>query len=90
MDREYSAYDAKARFSEVLRAVMAGDRVVIRYRGKVVAQVVPHSEPPARLVDRLPDLVRRGVVDQATGRGAQLRPVATRAGALGRFLDERD
>ena len=41
MLREYSAYDAKARFSELLRAVMDGERVVISYRGKPVAEMRP-------------------------------------------------
>jgi antitoxin (DNA-binding transcriptional repressor) of toxin-antitoxin stability system len=35
----YSTYEAKARFSEVIRKVRAGQRVVIAYRGAEVAEI---------------------------------------------------
>ena len=37
----YSTYEAKARFSEILRKVRAGRRVTISYRGEEIAEVRP-------------------------------------------------
>ena len=34
----YSTYEAKAKFSEVIRKVRAGQRVVIAYRGEEIAE----------------------------------------------------
>ena len=42
----YSTYEAKARFSEVLRQVRAGTTVTVTYRGEPVAEIRP-IEPPA-------------------------------------------
>ena len=39
--RVYSTYEAKAKLSEILRKVRAGQRVGISYRGELVAEVAP-------------------------------------------------
>ena len=41
MFQEIGAFDAKAKLSELLRAVAAGQRYTITVRGKAVADLVP-------------------------------------------------
>lgn len=90
MPRTYSTYEAKSRFSAVIRQVRAGQRVVIAYRGEPVAEIRPLEPERPRLAGRLARLKEQGVlVPQASGRKA-LRPLGSRPGALKRFLAERD
>jgi prevent-host-death family protein len=90
MSRTYSTYEAKSRFSEVIRQVRAGRRVVIAYRGEPVAEIRPITPSSPRFSDRLARLMEQGVVvPQPAGRLA-LRPLGSRSGALKRFLAERD
>ncbi|MGH9459197.1 MAG: type II toxin-antitoxin system Phd/YefM family antitoxin [Thermoanaerobaculia bacterium] len=89
MKRSYSTYDAKARFSELIRTVRSGKSVRITYHGQPIAEVVPLAPPSGTLADRLADLESRGVIVPAS-RPAGLRPLATRKGALQRFLKDRD
>ena len=56
----YSTYDAKARFSEILRKVRAGERVSITYRGKEVAEIRPVIEEET-VEERLRKLEERGI-----------------------------
>ena len=88
----YSTYEAKARFSEILRQVRAGESVLITYRGKEVAEIRPVKTRES-LEDRLERLERARVlasgVRKAT-RGRTLEPVAERPGALERFLESRE
>jgi prevent-host-death family protein len=37
----YSTYEAKAKFSEVMRKVRAGQRIVIAYHGEEIAEIRP-------------------------------------------------
>ncbi|MCK6527555.1 type II toxin-antitoxin system prevent-host-death family antitoxin [Myxococcota bacterium] len=90
MAREYSTYEAKARFSEIIRAVMGGQRVVIRFRGRPVAEVRPLEAPEIGLADRIGDLERSGVLGPAPRAPGRLAPIARREGALQRFLGERE
>ncbi len=86
----YSAYDAKARFSEVLRQVRDGKTVTVSYRGKPVAEIRAIRDVPATIEARLDDLERQGIV---VGSGEPMKPmeaVGRRSGALTRFLAERD
>ena len=41
MLKVYSTYEAKARFSEILRKVRGGESVYVTYRGKRVAEIRP-------------------------------------------------
>lgn len=86
----YSAYEAKARFSELLRHVREGKTVTVSYRGEPVAEVRPAPQSPATIQDRLDDLERRGVVVRSGRARGQLRAAAHAPGAVGRFLAERD
>lgn len=93
MPREYTAYEAKAKFSELLRAVMAGHPVVIRYRGRPVAEVRPFAPSRSGLADRIQDLERAGLLTRAPGPaagGGKTAPISGHPGALGRFLEERE
>src|SRR5436305_1899712 len=60
MDKTISASDASRRFSELLRAVRAGESYVVTAHGKPIARLVPFSgnedaQSPARaaLLERL-------------------------------------
>ncbi|MXX76348.1 MAG: type II toxin-antitoxin system prevent-host-death family antitoxin [Holophagales bacterium] len=85
----YSTYEAKARFSEVLRQVREGKTVTISYRGEPAAEIRPIPPKKQTLDERLRELERRGVLVPAQDPNAPIRPIAHRPGALKRFLDER-
>ena len=86
----YSIYQAKARFSEVIRRVRSGQTVTVSYRGEPVAEVRPIKTDPETIEERLEALAERGVVVRQVGPRAFLSPLAHRPGALERFLAERD
>ena len=85
----YSTYEAKARFSEVLRHVRQGKTVTISYRGEPAAEIRPIQPKEQTLEERLEDFERRGILVPARDPNAKIRPIAHRPGALKRFLDER-
>ena len=85
----YSTYDAKAKFSELLRQVRRGKTVYISYRGDVVAELRP-IEQDDTVEARLRRLEERGVITRSVVERRSLEPIAHRAGALKRFLEERD
>ena len=85
----YSTYDAKARFSEVIRKVRRGKRVVIEYHGEPVAEILPLAPVPQPLAARVAAMERAGTIAPAPG-GGRYRPVARRPGGLKRFLGERE
>ena len=41
MQKSYSIYETKSKFSEILRAVKSGKRIVVSERGKPIAEIVP-------------------------------------------------
>ena len=91
----YSTYEAKSRFSEIMRRVRAGKRVVISYHGEPVAEITPIAPARRGLAETLADLEREGVIDARRGlpavdRASAWRTVARRPGALKRFLGSRD
>lgn len=90
MNLTYSTYEAKARFSEVIRLVREGRTVHISYHGKPVAEIRPIEGKKKTLEEHLEDLERRGIIVPAKDRNAPLEPIAHRPGALQRFLDERE
>jgi len=91
MKRIYSTYEAKAKFSEIVRLVREeGERVTISYHGRPVAEIRPiEPEQGDAMAVRLRGLEARGVVVRGERKG-QLRPLAHRPGALARFLAERN
>ena len=87
---EYSLYEAKAKFSEIIRRVRGGGSVVVTYRGEPVAEIRPIQSGPVSLDDRLAELQRLGVLQGAESREGSLTVVERREGALRRFLEERE
>jgi prevent-host-death family protein len=51
MDLSVSVADAKARLSEILDRVEAGEEVVITRRGKAVARLRPEQKPAGSRID---------------------------------------
>ena len=89
MEVIYSVYEAKARFSEVIRQVREGRTVTVSYRGEPVAEISPVERQQEPTLDqRLRDLERQGALVRSRAKHA-LRPVERRDGALARFLAER-
>ena len=88
MQNTYSTYEAKARFSELLRQVRQGKTVTISYRGKPVAEIRSIQQKPATVEERLEELEQRGILVRPSRRRS-LKTVEPRAGALNRFLAER-
>jgi len=62
MERLIGIRDAKARLSEVVRAVRHGTTWVVTDRGRPVAKIGPADDAPLSLNDRLADLERRGLI----------------------------
>ena len=80
----------KAKLSEILKKVRAGQRVGISYRGELVAEVAP-VEP--RAGDARPEVeTARSAGSHRAGEetGKPFPRIARRPGALKRFLASRD
>ena len=86
----YSVYEAKARFSEVIRQVREGKTVTVSYRGEPVAEIrsIRRRQTPT-LDERLNDLERNGSLVRSAIPRRTIRPIERRPGALSRFLAER-
>ncbi len=89
MAQIYSAYEAKAKFSEILRKVKAGQRIIISYRGEEVAEICPIIAPQS-LEASLKQLETEGVISPPARQDSELKPIAKRPGALARFLASRE
>lgn len=85
----YSTYEAKARFSEVIRHVREGRTVTVSYRGNPVAEIRPLAEP-VTLEERIEDLRARGILSGPAGPMQDFEGGNYVPGALERFLEERD
>jgi prevent-host-death family protein len=84
----FSTYEAKARFSELLRRVRAGRTVTVTYHGKPVAEIRPLERSGG--TDARTEWMRSCgplSVPERAPRG--FAPVAPRPGALRRFLEDR-
>jgi prevent-host-death family protein len=90
MAETYSAYEAKAKFSEILRKVRAGQRVLIAYRGEEIAEIRPVETNADRLGKSLKRLEDQGLLSRARTPTGPLKPLARKPGALARFLDSRE
>lgn len=88
-DDIFSTYEAKARFSEVLRRVREGRTVTVTYQGEPVAEIRP-LERSGGTAARMEWLRSRGALSSAARTKRTLGTVAKRPGALRRFLDERN
>ena len=96
MSETYSTYEAKSRFSEIIRRVRQGARIVVSYHGEPVAEISPIAPARRTLSETLVTLERDGVVASGGGGGRPAatattwRVVAKKPGALKRFLRSRD
>jgi len=86
----YSTYEAKTRFSEVLRLVRQGKTVTISYRGEPAAEIRPVPSPKQTVEEHLLEMQRKGTLVRAKRPRPPIRMVARRPGALERFLAERN
>jgi antitoxin (DNA-binding transcriptional repressor) of toxin-antitoxin stability system len=85
----YSSYDARAKFSEILRRVRAGETVRITYHGEEVAEI-RRIEAPATTAAAVERLVAAGIIDSSEYERGPIEPLATRPGSLERFLADRE
>jgi prevent-host-death family protein len=88
-DDIFSTYDAKARFSEVMRRVREGRTVTVTYHGEPVAEIRPLGQTGGTAA-RMEWLRSRGALKGSEERERSFAVVARRPGALARFLAERD
>ena len=86
----YSTYEAKSRFSEVIRQVRDGNIVTVSYRGEPVAEIRPIQKGPQTIEERLDELERQGVLERAKGPRTPFKIGKHRPGALKRFLEDRN
>lgn len=85
---EYSIYQAKARFSEIIRMVKARRRVIISERGVPVAEIIPYIQNRSeKLADRVARLAKTGSILPCKGPFHPER-LAYRPGSVGRFLKQ--
>lgn len=88
MQRTYSIYEAKTRFSEIIRTVKGNRRIVVTERGTPVAEVVPYQrEAEESMSTRVERLTRVGAIVPAEGKFRAL-VVKVLPGASERFLKE--
>jgi prevent-host-death family protein len=90
MTQTYSTYEAKTHFSEIIRKVRAGQRIVISHRGREVAEIRPLGIRNLDLAHRLEDLEDEGVLGRHAAPSGPLGPLARKPGALTRFLESRE
>ncbi len=86
----YSLYEAKARFSEVIRLVRQGRTVTVTYRGEPVARIQPVQTGSSEIEERIRRFEDTGVLQSGSDTVAPLERIARRSGALDRFLAERE
>lgn len=48
MQKTIGTYEAKTRFSEVIREVSAGERYIVTRNGEKVAEIIPYKKHPRR------------------------------------------
>jgi prevent-host-death family protein len=84
----WPTWEAKARFSELLRLVREGRTITVTYHGEPVAEVRP-LKPESGIAARIERLRSRGLLSIPESVDGPLAPLASRPGGLARFLDDR-
>ena len=79
MAQTYSTYEAKAKFSEVMRKVRAGQRIVIAYRGEKIAEIRPIEGTQAGLEKSLGRLEDEVTVLRASAAFEEAQPWANKS-----------
>ena len=90
MNPVYSTYEAKARFSEVLRLVREGTAVTISYRGDPVAEIRPLAPEATSIEEHFARLEERGIVVPAEDPRSPLAVGPPNPGGLARFFADRN
>lgn len=90
MAKSYSIYEAKARFSEVIRGLKRHAKIIITYRGNPIAQILPFEQPAPSFDERIATLEEEGRISPRPQIVATWKPILKRTNALKRFLDDRD
>lgn len=90
MRNTYSLYEAKAKFSAIVRKVREGQPVIVTVRGEPVVEIRPIAGKNQGIEARIKELEERGIISPAENPRAKFKPGAHVPGALKRFLDERD
>ncbi len=90
MPTTYSTWEAKAKFSEIVRKVRQGQRVYVSYRGERVAEIRPVDDSAMSLEERLSSMENAGLVSRPRRAPGLLPRLAAKPGALKRFLDDRE
>ena len=96
----YSTYEAKTRFSEVLRQVREGATITVSYRGEPVAEIRPIRQKSeiskaesleTETLEEYHDRLRReGILYPAADPNYRFKPGKPSPGALERFLADRN
>ena len=86
----YTTYEAKAKFSEVLRKVRGNRRVIVTHHGTAVAIISPLPQGDDEIESAYQRGIEAGLIAPATNDSTVLSCVAKRKGGLQRFLDERE
>ena len=89
MSTAYSIYEAKAKFSEVMRKVRGGQRVVVTYHGEPVAEIMPVGPTAEGVRGRAARLASTGELIRGSGDFKTFTVAGRRPGGLRRFLDDR-
>ncbi len=92
MDLRYSIYDAKARFSEVVKKASEGHSVIITKRNIPIVEIRAYEEKPNQtLAEHMKELERLGIVTPSDGKRMKRNPQRNpRPEILETFLAERD
>lgn len=90
MRNTYSLYEAKAKFSAIVRKVREGQPVIVTLHGEPVVEIRPIHEENEGIDARFKDLEERGILAPAENPKGKFKIGPHVPGALKRFLEERD
>jgi len=85
----YSLYEAKARFSAIVRQVREGHPVVVTLHGEPAVEIRAVSDVREGIEARLDRMAERGELVRPTGPRRSFSRIVRRPGALERFLADR-
>lgn len=91
MEKRYKLAEAKAKFSEVIRAAKAGERVVLVERNEPILVFMPYqlSLQPEAALDQLANSGRLSLAEAPILSLKRSAAATTKPGGLKRFLKDR-
>jgi len=93
MEKRYSIFEAKAKFSEVVRTAVAEGQVIVTQRGVPVIKIIPYVAENQNAGERLANLERIGrarIAARAWPKSLTASETSAVAdGAVKRFFEER-